>query len=82
MTTIKIGDKEYDIETLSDENKAQLASIQYVNTELGRLQAQVAALQTARFAYGRALKESLENGSDQEQEEVVVEGLSDTIRFD
>ena len=82
MTTIKIGDKEYDIETLPDENKAQLASIQYVNTELSRLQAQVAALQTARIAYGRALKESLENGSDQEQEEVVVEGLGDTIRFD
>lgn len=81
MATIKIDGKDYDIEALSDKSKAQLASIKYVDAELGRLQAQIAALQTARIAYSRAIKEALENGSDQE-EEVVVEGLSDTIQFD
>jgi hypothetical protein len=31
------------------------------------------------MAYGRALKETLENGSAPEQEEVTVEGLGDSI---
>ena len=62
--------------------KAQLGSLQYVDSELARLQAQAAALQTARIAYGRALKETLENGSAPKQEEVAVEGLGDTIQFD
>jgi hypothetical protein len=44
MATLKIDNKEYDIDTLSDECKAQLASIQFVEQELARLQAQAAAL--------------------------------------
>ncbi len=51
MTTIKINDKEYDVATLSDEAKSQLASIQFVDSELAQLQAKAAVLQTARTAY-------------------------------
>ena len=82
MATITIDGKEYDTDKLSDETKAQLGSLQYVDSELARLQAQAAALQTARIAYGRALKETLENGSTPKEEEVAVEGLGDTIQFD
>lgn len=82
MATITIDGKEYDTDKLSDETKAQLGSLQYVDSELARLQAQAAALQTARIAYGRALKETLENGSAPKQEEVAVEGLGDAIQFD
>jgi hypothetical protein len=82
MATITIDGKEYDTDTLSDETKTQLGSLQYVDSELARLQAQAAALQTARIAYGRALTETLENGSASKQEEVAVEGLGDTIQFD
>jgi hypothetical protein len=32
MPTIKIDDKEYDVDTLSDEAKNQLASIQFVDS--------------------------------------------------
>jgi hypothetical protein len=39
MPTLKIENKEYDIDTLSDECNAQLASIQFVDQELLRLQA-------------------------------------------
>ena len=56
MLNIKIDDKEYDITTFSDEAKAQLASLQFVDGELQRLQGQTAALQTARIAYASALK--------------------------
>ena len=59
MTTIKIDDKEYDVATLSDEAKNQLASIQFVDSELARLQAKAAALQTARMAYSKALQAAL-----------------------
>ena len=59
MATITIDGKEYDVESLSDETKAQLGSLQYVDSELARLQAKAAALQTARMAYGRALKQTL-----------------------
>ena len=59
MATLNIDNKEYDLDTLSDECKAQLASIQFVEQELARLQAKAAALQTAKAAYLQALKSSL-----------------------
>ena len=59
MTTIKIDDKEYDLDTLSDEAKAQLVSLQFCDQELARLQDQAAALQTARMAYAKALNDAL-----------------------
>ena len=70
MPTLKIDNKEYDLDTLSDECKAQLASIQFVEQELVRLQAKAAALKTAKGAYLQALKASLP-----------VVGGSDTIKL-
>lgn len=59
MPTITIDNKNYDLDSLSNEAKTQLASIQFVDAELARLQAQAAALQTARIAYAKALQEAL-----------------------
>jgi hypothetical protein len=59
MAKISIDNIDYDTDKLSDEAKAQLVSIQFVDQELARLQAQTAALQTARIAYGNALKSAL-----------------------
>ena len=70
MPNIKIDNKEYDLDTLTDECKAQLASLQFVEQELVRLQAKAAALQTAKAAYLQALKNSLP-----------VVGGSDTIKL-
>ncbi len=70
MPNIKIDNKEYDLDTLSEECKAQLASIQFVEQELVRLQAKAAAFQTAKAAYLQALKNSLP-----------VVGGSDTIKL-
>ena len=50
MTIIKIDDKDYDTDSLSNEAKAQLQSLNFVDQKLARLQAQVAILQTARIA--------------------------------
>jgi hypothetical protein len=70
MTTITIDNKEYNLDILSAECKAQLASIQFVEQELARLQAKAAALQTAKNAYLQALQKSLP-----------VVGGSDTIKL-
>ena len=59
MPIIKIDGKDYELDTLSDEAKAQLTSIQFVDAELQRLNAQTAVLQTARMAYAKALNEAL-----------------------
>lgn len=59
MPTIVIDDIEYDIETLSDAAKAQLASLQIVDRRLAALQEDLAIHQTARNAYAQALKELL-----------------------
>ena len=59
MPTIKLDDVEYDLDKLSNEAKAQLASIQFCGQEVQRLEAQAAAYQTARIAYAKALNEAL-----------------------
>jgi hypothetical protein len=59
MTDITIDNQTYDFESLSEDAKAQIASIQFVDAELQRLQAKAAALQTARAAYAKALSEIL-----------------------
>ena len=59
MTTVTIDEVEYALDSLSDEAKAQLISLQFCDQELQRLQAQAAAYQTARMAYAKALNEAL-----------------------
>ena len=59
MPTIKIDNQDYDLDTLSIDAKAQLQSLQFVDAELARLQAQAAVLQTARMAYSKALQAAL-----------------------
>jgi hypothetical protein len=59
MPTITIDNKSYDLDNLSAEARAQLVSLQFVDQELARLQAQAAAMQTARNAYAKALQAAL-----------------------
>lgn len=63
MPIIKIDNKDYELDQLSDEAKAQLASLQFVDAELQRLNGQAAVLQTARMAYAKALSDALPGGS-------------------
>jgi hypothetical protein len=59
MAKITIDEKEYETDDMSDEAKAQLQSLQFVDNEIAREQAKTAALQTARHAYAQALQEAL-----------------------
>lgn len=78
MATVKIDDKEYEFDDLSQEAKNQLQALQYVDQELMRSQMHAAALQTARNAYGRALKEALGDDGTEEPEL----DLPDDLKFD
>jgi hypothetical protein len=74
MPIIKIDDREFELDTLSAEAKAQLQSIQFVDTELQRLQAQAAIYKTARAAYAKALQAALPTLLAQAQ-------TSETLKF-
>jgi hypothetical protein len=60
MPSINIDNVDYDTDKLSDEAKAQLASIQFCDQELQRLQAQTAVTQTARQGYRKAFNDLIQ----------------------
>ena len=60
MASINIDGKDYNIDDLSDEAKNQLASLQFVQGELKRIEGQTAVYRTAYAAYSSALKNELE----------------------
>jgi hypothetical protein len=59
MPIIKIDNKDYDSEKLSDEAKAQLTNVQVCDLEIQRIQSQLAIAQTARATYAAALNAAL-----------------------
>ena len=59
MPIIKIDEKDYELNDLSEDAKAQLGMVQFVDAELQRVNAQIAVLQTARMAYAKSLNEAL-----------------------
>jgi cell division protein ZapA (FtsZ GTPase activity inhibitor) len=80
MSRITIDGREHEIDSLSDESKAVLTILKHVDAELPRLKAQTAALQTARVAYVRTLKQTLEKGKATEDDDIIQE-MGDTIQF-
>jgi hypothetical protein len=64
MSSINIDGQSYEFSSFSDEARAQLMSLQFVEQEITRLQLQMAALQTARNAYASALKGQLPAASE------------------
>ena len=59
MTTITIDGLIYDLDSLSDDAKAQLGSMQAVDRRIAMVQEEMAILQTARIGYSKALQELL-----------------------
>ena len=68
MPKITVDDIEYNTEDLSDNGKAQLASLQFLETQLAKLQGEIAVYQTAKSAYIKALKVELEKIPSEEAE--------------
>lgn len=56
MPTITIDNADYDLDSLPDAAKAQIANLQAVDRRISGLQEELAIHQTARIAYANALK--------------------------
>ena len=52
---------EYNTEDLSENGKAQLASLQFLEVQMNKLKSEVAVYQTARNSYSAALKAEVED---------------------
>ena len=61
MANVTIDGKDYNVDDLSQEAKQQLASLQFVQNELQKLEAQKNVLRTASASYSIALKNELES---------------------
>ena len=59
MAKVKINDKEYDTEDMSDEAKRSLASLQFVQSKIREIQATLAVYKTSEGIYSKALNDSL-----------------------
>ena len=59
MSEIKINGKSYDLENLSENAKKQIVSLQFVQNEIQKLNAQIAAYKTAELAYSNALENEI-----------------------
>lgn len=60
MPKITVDGIEYNTEDLTDNGKAQLASLQFLDVQMKKLKSEIAVYQTARNAYVTALKVELE----------------------
>ena len=56
---IKLDDKEYDVENLSDQAKATLASLQFATSRMQELTNMQALLQRAKNSYVDSLKKEM-----------------------
>ena len=57
--SVTIDGKQYALDDLSENAKAQLTNMRLADQEIARLQMQLALAQTARNAYAQALKDEL-----------------------
>jgi hypothetical protein len=64
MPKITVDGIEYNTEDLSDNGKAQLASLQFLEVQMQKLKNEIAVFQTAKAAYLAALKNELEKSNE------------------
>ena len=60
MPKVTIDGIEYNTEDLTENGKAQLASLQFLEAQMNKLKSEIAVYQTARNSYVTALKAELE----------------------
>ena len=60
MPKVTVDGIEYNTEDLSENGKAQLASLQFLEVQMKKLKGEIAVYQTARNSYVTALKAELE----------------------
>ncbi|KZY36485.1 hypothetical protein A3731_40885 [Roseovarius sp. HI0049] len=56
---VTINNVEYELDSLSDDAKAQLTNIQLTDRKIADLQQEISMLQTARNAYAKVLNDNM-----------------------
>ena len=59
MPKITVDGIEYNTEDLSDNGKAQLASLQFLEVQMKKIESEIAVYETAKNAYVAVLKDEL-----------------------
>ena len=75
MAIVNIDGKDYPIDSLSEDARLQLISLQATDAEIQRLNIQLAIAQTARVAYANALKANLPSPVEQ------LQAQGETVKF-
>lgn len=60
MPKITVDGIDYNTEDLTENGKAQLASLQFLEAQMNKIKSEIAVYQTARVSYVNALKVELE----------------------
>ena len=60
MPKITVDGIEYNTEDLTENGKAQLASLQFLEVQMNKLKSEIAVYQTARNSYVAALKAEID----------------------
>jgi hypothetical protein len=60
MPKITVDGMEYNTEDVSDNAKAQIASLQFLEAQMAKIKSEIAVYETAKSAYIQALKAELE----------------------
>tara|TARA_B100000214_G_C23820240_1_gene559289 strand:- start:96 stop:287 length:192 start_codon:yes stop_codon:yes gene_type:complete len=63
MATVTIDGNDYEYDSLSEKAKENLVSLQFVQNEIKRVEAQIAVFKTAESAYSRVLKSEIDNSN-------------------
>lgn len=65
MPKITVENIEYNTEDLTDNGKAQLASLQFLEMQMNKIKSEIAVYQTALASYQIALKQELEKDNSE-----------------
>jgi hypothetical protein len=69
MPTIQVDGFDYNTEDLSENGKAQLASLQFLEVQMSKIKSEIAVYQTARNSYAAELKAQLESKENKQKNE-------------
>tara|TARA_E500000331_G_C16905999_1_gene561236 strand:- start:316 stop:501 length:186 start_codon:yes stop_codon:yes gene_type:complete len=61
VAQVNIDGKDYEFESLSEKAQANVLSLQFVQAELKKFEAQTAVFKTAESAYLKSLKDEIES---------------------
>lgn len=67
MPTLRIDERDYEIDDLPEETKARVARMQEINAQIRSLNLQISELQTVFQAYVNTVKEELDGSERQLQ---------------